>query len=103
MIISGVFELFSDNSLIQKAIDGVCSIMEENSFLIYTGQPWHPQLEQIANVLGNHQNEKWVMRRRSQYELDKLFALNGFKKDQMKIDDWGIFTVSSALYTGQNV
>ena len=103
VIISGVFELFSDNSLITKAIDGVCSIMEESGFLIYTGQPWHPQLEQIANVLGNHQNEKWVMRRRSQYELDKLFALHGFKKDQMKIDDWGIFTVSSALYTGQNV
>jgi hypothetical protein len=103
VVISGVFELFSDNNLIENAIDGVCSIMPENSFLVYTGQPWHPQLEQIANVLGNHQNEKWIMRRRAQYELDRLFNLKGFQKDQMKIDDWGIFTVSSASYAGANV
>ncbi len=103
VIISGVFELFSDNSLIEHAIDGVCSIMSKDAFLIYTGQPWHPQLEQIANVLGNHQNEKWIMRRRSQYELDHLFQVKGFTKENMKIDNWGIFTVSSARFTGKNV
>ncbi|WP_373032831.1 bifunctional alpha/beta hydrolase/class I SAM-dependent methyltransferase [Sulfurovum sp.] len=103
IIISGIFELFSDNALIANAIEGVCSIIEENGFLIYTGQPWHPQLEQIANVLGNHQNEKWVMRRRSQYELDKIFKNSGFVKDTMDIDDWGIFTVSSAMYQSKTI
>ena len=103
VIISGVFELFGDNELIQKAIDGVCSIMSDESFLIYTGQPWHPQLEQIANVLGNHQDEKWIMRRRSQYELDSIFNASGFIKENMLIDDWGIFTVSSAKRVGNNV
>ncbi|MBU0631757.1 bifunctional alpha/beta hydrolase/class I SAM-dependent methyltransferase [bacterium] len=96
VVISGVFELFGDNDLIANAIKGVSSIIAEEGYLLYTGQPWHPQLEQIANVLGNHQNEKWIMRRRSQYELDHLFALRGFEKEQMQIDDWGIFTVSSA-------
>ena len=38
------------------------------------------------------------MRRRSQYELDSLFAEYGFKKDNMLIDNWGIFTVSSAQF-----
>lgn len=103
VIISGVFELFSDNELIQNAINGVCSIMSDESFLIYTGQPWHPQLEQIANVLGNHQDEKWVMRRRSQYELDSIFNASGFIKENMLIDNWGIFTVSSAKFVGNNV
>ncbi len=103
VIISGVFELFSDNKLIQNAIDGVCSIMSDDSFLIYTGQPWHPQLEQIANVLGNHQDEKWIMRRRSQYELDSIFHTSGFVKENMLIDNWGIFTVSSAKFVGNNV
>jgi len=103
VVISGVFELFSDNNLIQNAIEGVCSIMSENSFLVYTGQPWHPQLAQIANVLGNHQDEKWIMRRRSQYELDHIFAASGFKKQDMLIDDWGIFTVSSASFSEVNV
>jgi len=100
VIISGVFELFESNDLIGKAIDGVCSIIEEDGYLLYTGQPWHPQLEQIANVLGNHRDTKWIMRRRSQYELDHLFAQRGFAKKHMLIDDWGIFTVSSAQYRG---
>ncbi len=94
VIISGVFELFEDNTLISNAIDGVASIIQDDGFLLYTGQPWHPQLEQIANVLGNHKNKKWIMRRRSQYELDYLFSKRGFKKDKMLIDDWGIFTIS---------
>lgn len=102
VIVSGVFELFSDNNLINKAIKGISSIIETNGYLLYTGQPWHPQLEQIANVLGNHQQEKWVMRRRSQYEIDTLFEKANFKKENMLIDDWGIFTVSSSRFKRDN-
>jgi len=101
VIISGVFELFENNDLIGIAMEGVASMIQKEGYVLYTGQPWHPQLEQIANVLGNHQQEKWVMRRRSQYELDTLFAHYGFEKENMKIDNWGIFTVSSSQFTGQ--
>jgi alpha-beta hydrolase superfamily lysophospholipase len=101
VVISGVFELFPDNDLIVNAIKGVKSVIENQGYLIYTGQPWHPQLQQIANVLGNHQNSQWIMRRRSQYELDHLFAEFGFSKESMLIDNWGIFTVSSALFVGK--
>ena len=100
VIISGVFELFSSNELIANAMQGVSTLMAKEGYLLYTGQPWHPQLEMIANVLGNHQQEKWIMRRRSQYELDRLFAEHGFAKQGMLIDDWGIFTVSSAQFKG---
>ncbi len=100
VIISGVFELFENNDLIGVAMDGVASMIQDNGYLLYTGQPWHPQLEQIANVLGNHRQEKWIMRRRSQYELDYLFGLRGFEKEQMFIDNWGIFTVSCAHFKG---
>lgn len=96
VIVSGVFELFSQNELVCKAINNINSVIQDNGYIIYTGQPWHPQLEQIANVLGNHQKDKWIMRRRSQYELDYLFDSYGFEKEDMKIDNWGIFTVSSA-------
>ena len=96
VIVSGVFELFSDNDLIARAIEGIAKLIEDEGYLLYTGQPWHPQLEMIANVLGNHQQEKWIMRRRSQYELDGLFRGHGFEKQGMLVDDWGIFTVSSA-------
>ena len=100
VIVSGVFELFSDNELIANAMRGLSKIIQKEGYLLYTGQPWHPQLEFIANVLGNHQQEKWIMRRRSQYELDSLFAEHGFEKTSMLIDDWGIFTVSSAQHKG---
>ncbi len=100
VIVSGIFELFSDNELIANAMKGLSNLIEKEGYLLYTGQPWHPQLELIANVLGNHQQEKWIMRRRSQYELDTLFGEHGFEKEAMKIDNWGIFTVSSAQFRG---
>ena len=94
-IISGIFELFGDNALAAEAIKGVVSI-SDNGYIVYTGQPWHPQLKTIAFVLKSHQEKDWVMRRRSQRELDGLFALHGVKKESMLIDDFGIFTVSLA-------
>ncbi len=97
IIISGVFELFSDNDLIEIAIKGVSNMLPDNGCLIYTGQPFHPQLELIANTLGNHLQGKWIMRRRSQYELDLLFSKYGFNKTSELIDNWGVFTVSTAM------
>jgi hypothetical protein len=66
-------------------------------YLIYTGQPWHPQIEFIARVLSSHRDGKpWVMRRRSQQEMDQLVAAAGFEKIAQETDPWGIFTVSLA-------
>ena len=94
-IVSGILELFGDNEMASKAIQGINSISEQNSFIVYTGQPWHPQLKMIAYVLNNHQNKDWIMRRRSQKELDRVMAFNNIQKENMLIDDFGIFTVSS--------
>lgn len=94
IIISGIFELFENNQLISKAISGAVSIAEQQSYLIYTGQPWHPQLKMIAYVLNSHKETDWIMRRRSQKELDRIFAPYGVDKEKMLIDDAGIFTVS---------
>jgi len=96
VIVSGLFELFSDNDLVEKAISGITSIIDDNSYVIYSGQPWHPQLELISQTLNNRDNNRWVMRRRTQLELDQLFQLNGAMKEKMWIDDWGIFTISKA-------
>ena len=96
IIISGIFELFSDNHLLDNAIKGVKSIADKDAVIIYTGQPWHPQLKQIACVLKSHQDKDWVMRRRSQNELDKVFKYNGIYKTDMLMDDFGIFSVNVA-------
>ena len=98
VIISGVFELFEDNNMLENTISGVAEILDKNGVVIYTGQPWHPQLKQIALVLNSHKGDgkSWLMRRRSVKELDSLFENYGLKKEKMLIDNEGIFTVSSA-------
>lgn len=98
VIISGVFELFEDNKILENTISGVAKILDKNGAVIYTGQPWHPQLKQIALVLNSHKGhgKSWLMRRRSEKELDSLFENYNLKKEKMLIDNNGIFTVSLA-------
>ena len=51
----------------------------------------------IARALTSHrQGQAWVMRRRTQQELDQLVAAAGFCKLTQRVDEWGIFTVSLA-------
>lgn len=95
-IVSGLFELFSDNALVRRCLEGIANATEEGGYLIYTGQPWHPQIEMIARVLTNRDGEPWVMRRRTQRELDELVREAGFEKIMTRVDKRGIFTVSIA-------
>lgn len=96
-VVSGLYELFSDNQLIRNSLSGLADSIPEGGYLIYTNQPWHPQLEFIARALTSHRDgQPWIMRRRTQREMDQLVATAGFKKITMRIDQWGIFTVSLA-------
>lgn len=101
-IVSGILELFGDNEMASRAIQGIISISEKDAYIVYTGQPWHPQLKMIAYVLNNHQNKDWIMRRRSQKELDRIMAFNTVQKENMLIDDFGIFTVSTGKINTQD-
>lgn len=98
-IVSGLHELFADNDLILNSIYGFGDAIESGGYLIYTGQPWHPQLELIARCLTSHKegSPDWVMRRRSQQEMDQLVEKAGFEKIHQWIDEDGIFTVSLAV------
>jgi alpha-beta hydrolase superfamily lysophospholipase len=97
-IVSGLYELFPDNALIRRSLDGLATAIPEGGYLVYTGQPWHPQIEMIARALTSHrQGQAWVMRRRTQAEMDQLVEAAGFRKIEQRIDEWGIFTVSLAV------
>jgi hypothetical protein len=50
----------------------------------------------IARVLTNRDGQPWIMRRRTQEEIDDLVRAAGFEKESMEIDEAGIFTVSAA-------
>jgi hypothetical protein len=96
-MVSGLYELFPENELVRESLAGLAKAIEPGGYLIYTGQPWHPQLEMIARTLSSHRDRKpWIMRRRTQAELDQLVEAAGFRKLDQLTDEWGIFTVSLA-------
>jgi alpha-beta hydrolase superfamily lysophospholipase len=96
-VVSGLYELFPENEPMRESLAGLADAIRPGGYLIYTGQPWHPQLEMIARTLSSHRNHTpWIMRRRTQAELDQLVESAGFCKMDQLTDDWGIFTVSLA-------
>jgi alpha-beta hydrolase superfamily lysophospholipase/SAM-dependent methyltransferase len=96
-VVSGLYELFADNGLIEASLAGLAAAVEPGGYLLYTNQPWHPQLELIARSLTSHrEGNAWVMRRRVQAEMDELVAQAGFEKLDQLSDQWGIFSVSLA-------
>ncbi|MDR1076588.1 MAG: bifunctional alpha/beta hydrolase/class I SAM-dependent methyltransferase [Xanthomonadaceae bacterium] len=96
-VVSGLYELFADNAMVRRSLEGIAAAMPAGGYLAYTGQPWHPQLEFIARALTSHrEGVAWVMRRRTQQEMDQLVEAAGFRKVRQRIDQWGIFTVSLA-------
>jgi hypothetical protein len=95
-IVSGLFELFPQNEPVLNSLRGLADAMEPGGYLVYTNQPWHPQMEFIARVLRNREGKPWIMRRRTQAEMDELVRAAGFEKVRQEIDQWGIFSVSLA-------
>lgn len=95
-IVSGLYELFPANEPVLTSLRGLADAVEPGNYLIYTNQPWHPQVEFIARVLTNREGKPWIMRRRTQAEMDELARAAGFEKLAMDIDQWAIFTVSLA-------
>lgn len=97
-IVSGLYELFPSNAMIRTSLAGLAAAIPPGGMLVYTGQPWHPQLKTIAWTLTSHQNGiPWLMRVRSQNEMDRLVEEAGFEKCHQLIDEFGIFTVSLAV------
>lgn len=99
VVASGLYELFADNQPIERSLAGIAAALPVGGHLVYTNQPWHPQLEFIARVLVDREGGPWVMRCRPQAEIDALVRRAGFTKLRTLSDRWGIFTVSLARKT----
>lgn len=54
-IVSGLYELFPQNEMIEASLAGLAAAVPPGGVLVYTGQPWHPQLKMIARALTSHQ------------------------------------------------
>ena len=96
-IVSGLYELYADNAPVRRSLAGLARAVPPGGLLVYTGQPWHPQLAFIARALTSHRGgQAWVMRRRTQAEMDALVAEAGFDKLEQRTGEAGIFTVALA-------
>lgn len=95
-IVSGLYELFPDNKPILASLKGLAGVVKPGGYLIYTCQPWHPQIEEIARTCVHASGDPWVMRRRTQAEMDELVRSVGFEKTDMAIDSYGVSTVARA-------
>ncbi len=100
IIISGLLELYENNQQVHHVLNQLFDILQPGGYLIYTSQPWHPQLNMIGRLLNNRQGDRWIMRRRPQIEIDQLIAASGFTKMNTIANDNGIFTVSFAQKLG---
>ncbi|MEZ6069927.1 MAG: bifunctional alpha/beta hydrolase/class I SAM-dependent methyltransferase [Pirellulales bacterium] len=98
-VVSGLYELIPENAPVLASLRGLGKAVDPDGFLVYTNQPWHPQLELIAHSLDGFDAKPWRMRCRSQLEMDQLVATAGFKKITTLSTDQGIFTVSLARRT----
>jgi hypothetical protein len=95
-IVSGLYELFPDNSMLQNSLAGWQT--RSNGRLSALHRPT------LAPAVGDDRprpdkpqgGAAWVMRRRTQAEMDQLVEMAGFDKLEQRIDEWGIFTVSLA-------
>lgn len=96
-VVSGLYELFNANAPVLESLRGLFEALPPGGRLVYTNQPWHPQLKFIAHVLTNREGQPWIMRRRTQAEMDDLVREAGFIKETQETDPAGIFTISVAL------
>src|SRR4051812_30371001 len=49
-VVSGLYELFPSNEAVLESLGGLADAIAPGGYLIYTNQPWHPQVEFIARV-----------------------------------------------------
>lgn len=96
IVVSGLFELFHDNDAVASSLAHLHAALADGGVLVYTNQPYHPQLELIARTLRNHRGKPWVMRPRPQAEMNALVRRAGFDPEEMRIDRAGIFSVTLA-------
>ncbi len=97
VIVSGLYELFQDNTIVLRSLRAIYEQMAPGARLVYTNQPYHPQLELIARTLVSRGGDPWTMRLRPQSEMSGLVKLAGFRTLATSLDDAGIFSVSTAI------
>jgi len=65
VVASGFWEIIDDDALILGCIKNIASCLDPGGSLVFTIQPYHPQLEMAARALTSNTGKPWIMRLRS--------------------------------------
>lgn len=99
IVVSGLHEIIPDNAMIEHHFAQIAKIAARPATLVFTIQPWHPQLEFIARVLNSHTGLPWIMRLRPWSQTRQWAEKAGFKVRSLTMDSQGIFGVAVADLT----
>jgi 2-polyprenyl-3-methyl-5-hydroxy-6-metoxy-1,4-benzoquinol methylase len=97
IVVSGLWEIISDDALVRKCLRLAASCLPPGGALVFTIQPQHPQLEMIARTLKSHTGKPWVMRLRSLELLREWLAEEGLGEVSHRMEENGIFGVVAAV------
>lgn len=100
VVVSGLHEILSDDALIRHHFQQLAGIMVAKGTLVFTVQPYHPQLELIARTLRSHTGNMWVMRLRSLEQVQTWAREAGFGQFVVHMEPQGIFGVVRATFLG---
>jgi 2-polyprenyl-3-methyl-5-hydroxy-6-metoxy-1,4-benzoquinol methylase len=65
IVSSGFWEIIDDNARVKDCLLNVANCLKSGSTLVFTIQPYHPQLEVAARSLTSNTGKPWIMRLRS--------------------------------------
>ncbi|MEM6430206.1 MAG: class I SAM-dependent methyltransferase family protein [Deinococcota bacterium] len=100
VVVSGLHEILADDALIENHFSQLANIIMPGGTLIFTVQPYHPQLELIARTLKSHTGNLWVMRLRSLEQVQSWAGAAGFQQFEVSMEPQGIFGVVRATHSG---
>lgn len=96
VVASGLYEILLDDDAIRASLRGIGALLPPGGLLVLTGQPHHPQLAVIANLLTHRDGTPWRMRLRPVETLEEWCREAGLVDVQTHGDTQGMFTITIA-------
>lgn len=96
IVVSGLHEILPNDELIRNHFHQLYRILQAPGALIFTIQPYHPQLEMIARVLTSHSGGPWVMRLRPLVVTRRWAEEAGLRIARVHMEAQDIFGVVTA-------
>ena len=87
---SGFWEIIDDDALVKGCLLNVARCLNAGGTLVFTIQPYHPQLELIARTLRSHTGKPWVMRLRSLELFQEWLREAGLRYVSHQMEEHGI-------------